>query len=64
MNEGKTQLIKFAYLRVRLPHKIYKRFKLQCVAKDLSLAKQTEALIRKFVEIQEENDRALGKGVS
>jgi hypothetical protein len=42
-------------MRFRIPSSIYKRYKLICVQMDLSIPKQTSELIKKFVEIQEEN---------
>ncbi len=44
---------------VRISDKIYKRYKLICVEKDLSVPKQTEAIILAFVETQEENSKRL-----
>ena len=35
---------------------LYKEFKILCVKNDLSLPKQTHELIRKFVEIQNQNE--------
>jgi hypothetical protein len=43
------------------PH-LYKRFKVICAEKDLSMPKQNAELIRKFVEIQEDNNRKLPRG--
>jgi hypothetical protein len=51
-------------IRLRIPSPIHKRFKIICVEMDLSLPKQTCELIRKFVEVQEDNRdklRSLGK---
>lgn len=47
--------------RIRIHPHLYKRYKILCAKNDLSIPKQTEALIRKFVEVQEENDNLLGK---
>lgn len=47
-------------VRIRIHDHLFKRFRLLCVTNDLSIPKQTAALIRKFVEIQEENNRILG----
>lgn len=44
-------------IRIRIHHLLYKKYKLLCVDKDLSIPKQTAELIRKFVEIQEENKK-------
>jgi len=44
-------------VRFRIPPQLYKRYKVVCVKKDLSMPKQTAALIRQFVEILEEEIR-------
>jgi hypothetical protein len=49
-------------MRVRIPESLYKRFRLLCVIKDLSVPKQTAALLKQFVEIQEENNLRIQKG--
>lgn len=54
-------MIKEKSVRIRIHPHLYKRFKVLCAKNDLSITKQTGALIRKFVEIQEENDKLLGK---
>lgn len=46
-------------IRMIIPDDLYKRYKLQCVLKDLTMPKQTAELIRKFVEVQEQNDERL-----
>lgn len=46
-------------VRIRVHPHLYKRFKVVCAQNDLSMTKQTVELIRKFVEIQEENDRLI-----
>ena len=46
-------------MRILMPEDIYKRFKILCIYKDLSVPKQTAELIRKFVEVQEKNIEAL-----
>lgn len=46
-------------VRIRVHEHLFKRYKLICVEKDLSLPKQTAELIRKFVDVQEENDRLM-----
>lgn len=48
-------------MRIRIPMNLYKKYKLICVEKDLSLAKQASALIKQFVEIQEENNIRIKK---
>lgn len=48
-------------VRIRIHPHLYKRFKVICIKNDLSLPKQTSELIRKFVEIQEENEKRIKK---
>jgi len=40
-------------VRMRIPESLYKRFKIVCIDKGLSLPKQTAELIRGFVQIRE-----------
>lgn len=42
-------------IRMRVHEHLYKRFQILCIQNDLSMTKQTAELIRKFVEMQEEN---------
>ena len=42
-------------LRVRIPDELYKRYKILCVHRDLSLPKQSIELINNFVDVQEKN---------
>lgn len=58
MNEN---LLKEHIVRIRISRHLYKRFKILCAVKDLSMPKQTAELIRKFVEVQEENDKKLSQ---
>ena len=46
-------------VRMIIPDDLYKRYKVLCVQKDLSLPKQTAELIKKFVELQENNNERL-----
>lgn len=46
-------------VRIRVPEVLFKKYKIICVEKDLSMPKQTAQLIRKFVEIDEENKRLM-----
>jgi hypothetical protein len=46
-------------VRIRISEVVFKKYKLLCVEKDLSIPKQTTQLIRKFVEIDEENKRLM-----
>lgn len=43
-------------MRFKISDVLHKKYKVICVKKDLSVPKQTTELIRKFVEIQEENE--------
>jgi hypothetical protein len=49
-------------MRFRVSENLYKRYKLLCTEKDLSIPKQTAALIKNFVEIQEENSQRIKQG--
>ena len=44
-------------VRIRIHPHLFRRFKIICAENDLSIPKQTMELIRKFVDIQEENSR-------
>lgn len=46
-------------VRIRIHPHLYKRFKVICSQRDLSIPRQTAELIRKFVEVQEENDKLM-----
>lgn len=46
-------------VRIKIPPHLYKRYKIVCAQNDLSIPKQTAELIRKFVEMQEENYRLM-----
>lgn len=52
--------MKYHDMRIRIPHSLYKNFKVVCTQKDLSIPKQTTELIKKFVEIQEEDNERMG----
>lgn len=47
-------------VRMRIHPHLYKRYKIICTEKGLSLPRQTAELIRKFVDIQEENLKVMG----
>lgn len=49
-------------LRIRVPAHLYKRMKIVCTVLDLSIPKQTAAMIWDFVEVQEKNIENL-KGI-
>jgi len=49
-------------LRIRVPATLYKRMKVVCAVLDLSIPKQTAALIWNFVEVQEVNIKNLEDG--
>lgn len=53
--------MKYHDMRFQIPEELYKRYKILCVQKDLSIPKQTRELIRKFVEIHEENEKRIPK---
>jgi hypothetical protein len=46
-------------LRLDIPTDLYKEYKILCIQKDLSIPKQTAALIKNFVDIQKENEKRL-----
>ena len=46
-------------IRIRLHPILHKRLRIVCAKNDLSMNKQIVELIRKFVEIQEENERLM-----
>lgn len=46
-------------MRINIPTDLYKRYKIVCVEKDLSVPKQTAFLLLSFVETQEENKRRI-----
>lgn len=46
-------------IRMHIPPDLFKKYKLLCVKMDLTMPKQTAELIRKFVEIQEENEKRM-----
>jgi hypothetical protein len=45
--------------RVRIPYDLYIRYKVLCAERNLSMPKQTHEILKKFVEIQEENKKQL-----
>ena len=49
------------FIRLRVPRETYKRFKIHCMKLEANPGKQMAELIRKFVEIQDENERLMGK---
>jgi len=48
-----------SFLKVRVSPDLYKRYRILCIKKDLSLQHQTVALIKNFVVIQEDNDNKI-----
>ncbi len=46
-------------VRMRIHPVLYKKYKVICAEKDLSVPKQTAELIRKFVEIDEANKKLM-----
>jgi hypothetical protein len=53
----REEVMKFKQLRVNIPADIYKKYRLICLEKDLSMPKQTTQLLKSFVEAQEETKR-------
>jgi len=47
----------YSFIRVRVPKDIMRRFKVCCVNMNVSVPKQLSELVRKFVEIQEYNEK-------
>lgn len=45
------------FVRFRIPEHLYKRYRVICIKKDLSMPKQTAELIRQFVENLEQEVR-------
>lgn len=46
-------------VRMRIHEVLYRKYKVICVEKNLSMPKQTAELIRKFVEIDEANKKLM-----
>lgn len=44
-------------LRFRIPHELYKKYKVVCTEMDISIPRQCAKLIEQFVIVQEENIR-------
>ena len=51
-------------MRFRVPQVLFKKYKILCTKKDLSITKQTAALIKNFVDIQEDNDAKIADAIS
>lgn len=51
--------MKYKELRVRISDKIMERYVAICDKHNLSMPKQTSAMIKQFVEIQEDNDKKI-----
>lgn len=49
------------FIRVRVPEEVHKRFKMHCIKNQVSVPKQTTELLRKFVEIHDQNEKLMGK---
>lgn len=47
------------FLRVRISEELYKRYRVLCAEMGLSIPKQTAELIRKFIEITQENNKKI-----
>jgi len=48
-------IMKEKELRFRVPLDLYKRYKILCIDMELSITKQSVALIENFIKIQEDN---------
>lgn len=46
-------------VRMRIHESLYKKYRIICIDKGLSMPKQTAQLIRKFIEIDEENKKLM-----
>lgn len=46
-------------MRFRINEDLYKKYKILCIQKNLSIPKQSVELIRKFVEIAEKNEKLI-----
>ena len=42
-------------VRIRIEENLFRKYKVLCVEMDLSIPRQTEELIKKFIDIQMEN---------
>jgi hypothetical protein len=43
------------WIRIRIDHELFQRYKIVCIKNDLSIPKQTHEIIKNFVDIQESN---------
>ena len=53
--------MKYHEMRFEIPKDIFKRYKIICTKLDLSIPKQTAAIIENFVKVQEENNEKIEK---
>lgn len=53
----KKEVMAYKWLKVRVSDEVIKRYKIACIEKNLSLPKQTEQLIAKFLEIYDLNKK-------
>lgn len=53
--------MKDKFIRIRVAEDLHKKFRMQCIKKSISAPKQVTELLRKFVEIQEQNEKLLGQ---
>jgi hypothetical protein len=49
-------MMKEFVVRIRISDDVYKKYKHFCIDNDLSIPKQTEALIKNFINVQECNN--------
>lgn len=55
--------MEYMYLRVRVPKVTYMKYKILCAHLNLSMPKQTAALLKTFVDIQEGNEIRINREV-
>lgn len=53
--------MKESMVRFRIPEHLYVKYKIFCLQRKLSVAKQSASLIKNFIEIQEDNERKIIK---
>jgi hypothetical protein len=46
-------------LRIELSDELYKKYKMLCIKKDLSITRQTAHIIEGFIKIDEENEKMI-----
>jgi hypothetical protein len=51
----------YKFIRVRISSDLYRRFKVHCLENEVSIPKQMTEFVRKFMEVQDENKKLMGK---